>query len=133
MPIFQHDKLPVYEVPRIKTRIVVGDGSGAESTAVWEQWITAGGYIPLHYHEEEEVIVLLEGPIALTLGEETVSVRAPSTVVIPAGEIHGLRPGGPEEVHLLGFFPVASPKIYAPDGTLRPLPWEDRAQSEAPP
>ena len=103
--IFPHDKLPVYEVPRIKTRIVVGEGSGAESTAVWEQWITAGGYIPLHYHEEEEVLVILAGLISLRLAQETVSVRAPSTIVIPAREIHGLRPGGPEEVHLLGFFP----------------------------
>ena len=112
---------------------MVGDGSGAESTAVWEQWISADGYIPLHYHEEEEVIVLLEGRISLTLGQNQDAVLGPSTIVIPAREIHGLRPEGPEEVHLLGFFPVASPKIYAPDGTLRPLPWEDRAESELPP
>jgi quercetin dioxygenase-like cupin family protein len=125
--------MPIYDVPRIRTRIVVGDGSGAESTAVWEQWISADGYIPLHYHEEEEVIVLLEGRISITLGENQDAVCGPSTIVIPAREIHGLRPVGPEEVHLLGFFPVTSPKIYAPDGALRPLPWEDRAESEAPP
>ena len=30
-------------------------------------------------------------------------------------------------VALLVMFPVAAPKIYAPDGRLRPLPWEDHS------
>lgn len=133
MAVFPHDERPIHDVPRIKTRVVVGQEDGTESTSVWEQWIHASGYIPLHYHEEEEVLVLLAGEIALTTGESTLTVRAPSTIVVPAREIHGLRTRGGEEVHMLAFFPVADPKIYEPDGTLRPMPWEDRGASHRPP
>ena len=133
MTIFVHDELPIHEVPRIKTRIVADAQSGVSSTATWEQWIGPQGYIPLHYHEEEEVLVFLTGTIQVTLGEVTSQISAPVTVVVPARQVHGLRSVGEEEVHLLAFFPMADPKIYAPDGTLRPLPWEDRGASEAPP
>ena len=93
---------------------------------MWEQWIHADGYIPLHYHEEEEVLVILAGAITLTLGDEKLAVRSPSTIVVPAHALHAVEPSGTDEVHLIAFFPVTAPKIYAPDGTQRPFPWEDR-------
>ena len=133
MPVFVHEELPFCEVPRIKTRVLVGDGSGAEATAIWEQWIDADGHIPLHYHEVEETLVILEGSIALTMDSQTSVVRAPATVFVPARQIHGLRPSGTSRVHLLAFFPEASPRIYAPDGSVRPLPWQDFEGGPLPP
>ena len=100
---------------------------------MWEQWIESGGYIPLHYHQVEEVLVFLAGEIVLTLSEQTTVVRAPATVVIPAGATHGLRPAGSTRVHLLAFFPTTSPRIMATDGSLRPMPWEDVEGGEDPP
>ena len=133
MLIVAHDELPIHEVPRIKTRVLVGVASGAKESAVWEQWIASDGYIPLHYHEVEEVLVILDGEIALTVFDETTVVRAPATAVIPARQLHGLRPCGRTGVHLLAFFPTASPKIIARDGSLRPMPWEDFESGELPP
>lgn len=126
MSFFHHNELPMHEVPRIRTRILVSADRGAKETAIWEQWIYAEGRIPLHYHEVEEVLIILEGKARLTLNEEITTVTAPVTIVIPARQLHALQPQGEEEVHLLAFFPTNDPKIYAPDGTLRPLPWEDR-------
>ena len=120
----------MHRVPRIQTRILVGEKSGAAATAIWEQWIETGGYIPLHYHEVEEVLVILSGSVDVTLGEAQVTVPAPATIVVPARQIHGLRPSGSEQVHLLAMFPEKSPQIFDPQGTLRPLPWEDWQQDE---
>jgi quercetin dioxygenase-like cupin family protein len=125
MTVYRHEDLPIHEVPRIRTRVLGSPRRGAVETAVWEQWIEHGGYIPLHYHEVEEVLVLLEGDVELTAGDNVSIVAAPATVVIPAGQIHGLKPAGPEQVHLLAFFPTAAPAIFTPDGSLRPKPWED--------
>lgn len=124
MPIFQHEQLAIHEVPRIKTRVLV-DQRHAKQTTVWEQRLHAEGHIPLHYHEVEEVLIILAGEIELALGDQTSIVRAPATVIAPARQLHGLRPSSEEEVHLLAIFPTASPKIYAPDGSERPMPWED--------
>jgi mannose-6-phosphate isomerase-like protein (cupin superfamily) len=127
MPVFFHDDIPVHAVPRIKTRVIADRQHGAEATSVWEQWIDADGYIPLHYHDVEEILVILAGEISLTLGDQTSVVRSPATVVVPAHQLHSLRPSGREQVHMLAFFPDATPKIFAPDGTLRPMPWDDVA------
>jgi quercetin dioxygenase-like cupin family protein len=133
MPIVIHAELPIHEVPRIRTRVLVSAATGAAATAVWEQWIKPDGYVPLHYHEVEEVLVLLAGEVVLTESDKITIVRAPATATLPAGVIHGLRPRGSGEVHLLAFFPTAAPTIYTPDGKLRPLPWEDLAADESPP
>ncbi len=125
MPVYQHSRLPIREVPRIKTRVLVDAESGSTKTAVWEQWIHPGGYIPPHYHDTEEVLIILAGSAQFSLGDEKSLVRAPSTVLIPAGQVHGLSTNGDEDVHLVAFFPVAQPRILAPDGSIRPMPWED--------
>lgn len=126
MPTFLHDSLPMHSVPRIRTRILVGDESGAETTTIWEQWIEEGGHIPLHYHEVEEVLVILSGSLVLTQGDSTETVTAPATIVIPARQTHGVEFNGSETIHLLAFFPAKNPRIFAVDGSLRPLPWQDR-------
>ena len=131
--IVAHDSLPFDEVPRIKTRVLAGLHRGANETTVWEQLIEPGGYIPLHYHDVEEVLVFLAGKIVLTRSDETSELLAPATVVLPAGQVHGLRPCGAQTVHLLAFFPTAHPKIIAADGSLRPMPWQDREGRDAPP
>jgi len=125
MAVFYHESLPVHTVPRIQTRILVGDASGAAATTIWEQWIEAGGHIPVHYHEVEEVLVLLAGCVDVSLGEERVKVLAPATIVIAPHQLHGLQHAGTEQVHLLAMFPEKSPQIFDPEGNLRPLPWED--------
>jgi quercetin dioxygenase-like cupin family protein len=132
MPVFRHDELPIREVPRIRTRVLVGPAGGAESTAVWEQWIEPDGFIPLHYHEVEEVLLILDGEIELTIDGQKSHVCAPATVVAPKRVIHGLKPCGSSPVHLLAFFPDASPQIFAPDGRLRPLPWNDVGGGDEP-
>ena len=125
MSVFAHESLPVHTVPRIQTRILLGADSEATATTIWEQWIDPGGHIPLHYHEVEEVLVLLAGSVELVLGDEEETVRAPATILVAPRLLHGLKQVGTEQVHLLAMFPKKSPKIFDPTGKLRPLPWED--------
>ena len=121
----QHDELPQHVVPRIRTRILVDDSAGAEATTVWEQWIDPQGFIPPHYHEVEETLIVLAGAVEFRQDEETRTLSAPVTIIVPAGRVHALRPVGEAPVRLLAIFPVVQPKIIAPDGALRPLPWDD--------
>jgi quercetin dioxygenase-like cupin family protein len=125
MAVFQHNDLPAHKLPRITTRVLVDLASGAASSTVWEQWISPDGFIPLHYHDVEEVLVILAGAVELIHGENRTVVESSASILIPPRELHALKPEGAAEVHLLAFFPVVSPTIFAPDGSVRPLPWED--------
>ena len=125
MPVYPHDDLPTSEVPRIRTKNLCHPGMGAAETAIWQQWIEPGGFIPLHYHEVEEVLLITAGEIELTLEDQVSTVSAPATVIVPARQLHALRPAGESQVELLAFFPVAEPIILDPDGVPRPMPWDD--------
>lgn len=133
MPVSQHDQLPVHDVPRIRTRILASQATGAAESSVWEQWIEPDGHIPLHFHDTEELLVILAGDVSLTINGETTTVEGPATIIAPAGQVHGLRSASESTVHLLAFFPTATPKIFSPDGSERPLPWKDFGSSERPP
>lgn len=125
VPVYHHDDLPTNEVPRIRTRNLCNPAMGARQTAIWQQWIEPGGFIPLHYHEVEEVLLITAGKIELTIEEKVSTVTAPATVLVPARQLHALRPAGESQVELLAFFPVAEPTILDPDGVPRPMPWDD--------
>ena len=125
MPVFPHDELPIHAVPRIQTRVLIGSHNGATSTAVWEQWMQSDSFIPLHYHDVEEVLVILSGAVELTLEDETSVVHAPASILIEPRRVHSLRPSGTQKIHSLAIFPTSEPKIFAPDGSERPMPWKD--------
>ena len=112
-------------MPRIRTRVLCGPRLGAVDTAIWQQWIEPDGFIPLHYHEVEEVLLITAGTVELTLEGMVSSVAAPATILVPARQLHSIRPDGNCVVELLAFFPVASPSILDPDGVPRPMPWDD--------
>src|SRR5581483_6998200 len=51
---------------------------------------------PLHSHEEEQVFIVLEGELEITLGDEVRRVKAGRAAMIPAWVPHSVRAvGGP--------------------------------------
>jgi quercetin dioxygenase-like cupin family protein len=118
MPIIQHDACPIETLPRTRRRTLASRDLGATETTVSEQWLPPEGYIPLHYHEVEEVVILLRGEVEVTLDGQKELVSAEATLVIPAGSVHGMRPApNSGEVYLLALFPTLEPKMFFPDGS----------------
>ncbi len=133
MPIFPHDEIPWLVIDRITTRVLVSRKNRAANTEVWQQWMTGGGHIPLHYHEVEEVLVILRGRVEVALNEETREVNGPATILVPPLTIHGMRQLGDEQVELLAMFPVTDPKVFSPEGNETVLPWQDGGSREGTP
>ena len=113
MPIIQHNTRPLEVLPRGRRRILASRDLGATATCVFEQWLPAEGYIPLHYHDVEEVVVIMRGALEVTLAGQQQLTSAATTLVIPAGAVHGMR-AGPDsgEVYLLAFFPSVESKMF---------------------
>ena len=119
MPIIRHDTRPLEVLPRGRRRVLASRDVGATATYVFEQWLAPEGYIPLHYHDVEEVVVLMQGELEVTLAGEQQLVAAATTLVIPAGALHAMRPHPDSgEVYMLACFPSSEPKMFLPDGNL---------------
>ena len=119
MPIIEHDTRPLEVLPRGRRRMLASRDLGAMATCVFEQWLPPEGYIPLHYHDVEEVVVIIRGELEVTLADELQLAAAATTLVIPAGAVHGMRPTSDSgEVYLLALFPSVDPRMFLPDGSL---------------
>lgn len=85
------------EDPRLRHVAVVGDTytilvSGAETAGRYcliDMHVPPGGGPPPHRHDFEEMFTLLEGELLFTFRGQTSTIRAGSTLNIPANAPHG--------------------------------------------
>ncbi len=89
------------------TRTVVKGEMGATSLTVLEVMLEPGGQIPLHIHpSHEEAIIVLEGTVEATLGDEVRTVAGGATVMAIQGIRHKIRNSGDKPARFLGIFPT---------------------------
>ena len=74
-----------------------------------------GSGAPLHTHEMDELIMIMEGQVEVRINEEVYIVEKDHTLVIPPGAEHGFKIVGDETAKLLVFFPTLDP--YVPEHT----------------
>ena len=91
MPIVEHSSLPETPWrPNYRKWDIVRDGDGTTSSRLSYSSVGAGSGAPMHTHEADELIVVLEGVLEVRLGDEVQRV-------------------GPTDARLITFFPVSDP------------------------
>lgn len=109
MPIIDHSHAPeVAWRPNYRRWDLAGPPQGVNCTLA-TSLLEVGAGAPLHSHEADELIVVLEGALQVRLGEETHTVQANQTIVIPANTPHGFTSIGPGRARTLSFYPVPDP------------------------
>ena len=67
-----------------------GDSNGrVDSLAIIREAIAAGDRIPLHTHDVDEAITIIDGEAEARLGDDRRRVGPGTTIFIPAGTPHG--------------------------------------------
>ncbi len=110
MPIVNHDD--VAEVPwrpNYRKWDITVPGDGTTSSSMSYSVVGAGAGAPLHSHEADELITVLEGELEARLGDEVRQVGPNHTLIIPPGAPHGFTNRGPAEAKMLTYFPVPDP------------------------
>ncbi|MEM7801529.1 MAG: cupin domain-containing protein, partial [Chloroflexota bacterium] len=73
---------------------VATPNKGATEVNVIRQHEEAGGKNPPHKHSKEEVMVMLEGSVTVTVEEESATLSAGDTLIVPANTVHYLENQG---------------------------------------
>ena len=96
--------------PETTWRLVVDPGTSCEGPvvelAVLEERCAVGDRIPLHRHDVDEVVTILDGEAAYHLDGDEIAVATGDVVFIPAGAVHGTRNTGATPLHLHAVFPA---------------------------
>jgi len=90
---------------------------------VWMQTLEPGAATPVHYHECEEVVVVLRGAGHLSVGDEVTEFGPGTTLTVAPKVVHQLVNSGAEEMSLIAALSETPGRVFAPDGSVMPLPW----------
>jgi quercetin dioxygenase-like cupin family protein len=89
---------------RLKVNFPLFLGTGTKNTAVVYFEIEPGYRLGTHTDSAEEILLVLEGEVDVSLGEEEGRLSAGQMAVVPAMVPHGMRNVGHERVRVAGFF-----------------------------
>ena len=110
MPIVDHNNIPETPWrPDYRQWNITRPGDGTTSSSMDLSTVGVGAGAPLHVHEADELIVVLEGTLEVRLGEEQQKVGPEHTLVIPPNVPHGFTSVGPGAARMIAFFPVPDP------------------------
>ena len=110
MPIVDHGAIPETPWrPNYRKWDITRPGDGTTSSAMSYSVVGVGAGAPLHTHEADELIVILEGTVEARLGDEVGNVGADHTLVIPPNTPHGFTSVGPGDARIMAFFPISDP------------------------
>ena len=110
MPIVRHDTLAETPWrPNYRKWDVTGPNDGTTSSSLAISVAAPGTGAPLHSHEDDELIVLLDGELEVRLGDEVATVGPDHTLVVPPNVPHAFTVTGRENARMLTFFPAADP------------------------
>lgn len=89
-----------------------GDERGrVDSLAIIRESIAVGDRIPLHTHDVDEAITILDGEAEARLGNDLRRVGAGTVIFIPAGTPHGSANAGDTPLQIHAVFPATTIEI----------------------
>ena len=115
MPIIDHGNVPeVPWRPGYRKWDVTLEEHGVSSSLSLNT-AEPGTGAPLHTHEIDELIMIMDGTLEVRVNGETHTVEKDHTVVVPPGVEHGFTVVGDKCAYLIVFFPHMDP--YSPENT----------------
>jgi mannose-6-phosphate isomerase-like protein (cupin superfamily) len=123
MPIIANSSRQVFTLPGLKHQTLASGTDQLRHLEVWMQRLEPGGATPVHYHECDEVVVVLKGSGRLSVGDETYDFGPGTTLVCAPKVVHQLVNSGTEEMLLIAGLSETPARVFAPDSSLIPLPW----------
>ena len=109
MPIVSHSEHEVPWRPNYRKWDIIQPGDGTTSSSMSYSVIGVGAGAPMHTHEADELIVVLEGTLEVRVNDEVFQVGANHTIVVPPNVPHGFTIVGDSDARILGFFPLQDP------------------------
>jgi quercetin dioxygenase-like cupin family protein len=113
MPIVDYAALPEFVMrPGIKGKWIAAHEHGATMLSVLWNLVEPGTHVPRHHHAHEELILVEEGQIWVSLGEKRFGASPGRAAIVPPNTIHAWGNDGPAPVRVLFIWPVLEP--FAP-------------------
>ncbi len=122
--IVKHDQVKEHNLPGLSHRTVAGPLQGFQTLEVWIQTVDPGAATPVHRHNCEEAIVILEGHGVLALEGLEQAFGPGETLVVPRDAVHQVTCTGTEPLRLVAALGAAPVRVHSATNERIPLPWD---------
>jgi quercetin dioxygenase-like cupin family protein len=124
MTIIDNSTIQQFTIPGLLHQTLASQRDGLKGMEVWMNTIEPGGETPVHYHDCEEVIVILRGSGRASIEGKNTDYGPNSTLIIAPEVVHQIVNTGNEEMFLIAAFSSTPAKVFTPDGEEMSLPWQ---------
>lgn len=124
MPIKSHTNIAKLNIPGLEHQSLACSKDGLGQIEVWKQTIGPGEETPLHKHDCEEVIVILEGEGACVVEGTTEPFKADETVIVTPNLVHKICNTGQTPLRLMASLSMSPVRVETPEGEAMVLPWD---------
>ena len=102
MMVIRESDVHFIETPGANATAGVATSSrGAGDVSIIRQRQQPGGGNPAHFHDRQEVMLVVDGSVAVSMDGETVTLNAGDTLIVPARTAHQLANAGATEAEWL--------------------------------
>lgn len=112
-----------FVIPGIEHQSLAGPADGLRQLEVWSQRVAPGGATPMHRHDCEEVIVVLEGRGRYETPTSAEDFVAPAVLTVAANAVYQITNTGDGPMRLLAALSMAPVVVRTATGEVIPLPW----------
>ena len=121
MPVERAADHPTFELGGNAITSLAAPARGSDETALFMIDVPPGGGLPPHHHDHFDVFTVVAGDATVHLGEETTTIAAGDSVVVPSEVVHWLDAGeaGASVVVTM----LAHTKLVREDGAVIVPPW----------
>jgi mannose-6-phosphate isomerase-like protein (cupin superfamily) len=123
MSVVRFSEVEKFDFPGIAHQTIASRAHGAKGIELWKQKVEPDAATPVHLHECEEVVVVLQGSGRLIMDGRISEFEANSTLIIPPDTVHQILNTGREELFIIGCFNSSPVAVYSTDGEKIVLPW----------
>ena len=125
MPVSRDADVPRFERFGNMMQGLATPSRGAKEVMVWRTRVTPGGGPPVHKHDHEEVVVIVDGTGVFVEEDGSEHAFGPGdTLFAPAGSVHELRADPGVAVEWIACM-ASGTKTMKPDGTELATPWAE--------
>lgn len=123
MFVVRENELTFIDTPGGNAASAVATASrGATEVSVIRQRQVPGGANPAHTHDREEVVVVLDGSVNVTIDGIANAIAAGDAAIVPAGRLHQIENSGDQSAEWLLIAP-AGVRFFHADGQEATPPW----------
>lgn len=124
MALIDNSTIQQFTLPGLVHQTLAGHKDGLKGTEVWMQTIEPLGETPVHYHNCEEVVVVLRGSGRASIKGKNTEFGPNTTLIIAPEVVHQIVNSGNEEMLLIAAFSSTPTRVFTPEGEEMSLPWQ---------